>query len=84
MTCSWPSTVARLPAPVDWVPLLVYVFDRRRIRHRVLPWFHPGAAQRESRPGPGIAIAAALNAAYHVGYGMSAEGMIFLFGLGEV
>lgn len=33
---------------------------------------------------PGIALAAALYSVYHVGYGMSGEGMAFLFGLGVV
>lgn len=33
---------------------------------------------------PGIAIAAGLYAAYHVGYGMGGDGMVFLFGLGVV
>ena len=33
---------------------------------------------------PGIAIAAGMYAAYHVGYGMGGEGMVFLFGLGVV
>lgn len=73
-----------LPAPVDWVPLLVMsltvgafetVFFRGFVQVRL------GASLGQA---PGIAIAAALYAAYHVGYGMSAEGMVFLFGLGVV
>lgn len=73
-----------LPAPVDWVPLLVMsltvgafetVFFRGFVQVRL------GASLGQAS---GIAIAAALYAAYHVGYGMSAEGMVFLFGLGVV
>ena len=73
-----------LPEPVDWVPLLVMsltvgafetVFFRGFVQTRLSASF--GRA-------PGIAIAAALYAVYHVGYGMSGEGMIFLFGLGIV
>lgn len=71
-----------LPEPVGWVPLLVMsltvgafetVFFRGFIQTRLSASFGQAA---------GIAIAAALYAAYHVGYGMSGEGMIFLFGLG--
>ena len=74
----------RLPAPVEWVPLLVMsltvgafetVFFRGFVQVRLTASF--GQA-------PGIAIAAGLFAAYHVGYGMGGEGMIFLFGLGVV
>lgn len=73
-----------LPEPVDWVPLLVMsltvgafetVFFRGFVQTRLSASF--GRA-------PGIAIAAVLYAAYHVGYGMSGEGMVFLFGLGVV
>ena len=73
-----------LPEPVDWVPLLIMsltvgafetVFFRGFVQTRLSASF--GRA-------PGIAIAAALYAVYHVGYGMSGEGMVFLFGLGTV
>lgn len=73
-----------LPEPVDWIPLLVMsltvgafetVFFRGFVQTRLSASF--GRA-------PGVATAAALYAAYHVGYGMSGEGMIFLFGLGIV
>ena len=73
-----------LPEPAGWVPLLVMsltvgafetVFFRGFVQTRLSASF--GRA-------PGVAIAAALYAAYHVGYGMSGEGMVFLFGLGIV
>jgi uncharacterized protein len=73
-----------LPEPEGWVPLLVMsltvgafetVFFRGFIQARLSASF--GRA-------PGIAVASALYAAYHVGYGMGGEGMVFLFGLGIV
>ena len=73
-----------LPEPVGWVPLLIMsltvgafetVFFRGFVQTRLSASF--GRA-------PGIAVAAALYAAYHVGYGMSGKGMVFLFGLGTV
>ena len=74
----------RLPQPVDWVPLLAMalavgvfesVFFRGFIQGTLEPMF--GAA-------PALAIAAALYAAYHFGYGMGPSDMLFLFGLGVV
>ena len=74
----------RLPAPVDWVPLLVMslvvgafeaVFFRGFIQNRLEASF--GTL-------PGVAGAAALYAVYHVGYGMGGDEMVFLFGLGVI
>ncbi|HJU81919.1 MAG TPA: CPBP family intramembrane glutamic endopeptidase [Acidimicrobiia bacterium] len=74
----------RLPAPVDWVPLLAMslvvglfeaVFFRGFIQNRLEASF--GLR-------PAIAIAASLYSLYHVGYGMGIEEMWFLFGLGVV
>jgi membrane protease YdiL (CAAX protease family) len=74
-----------LPAePVDWVPLLVMsltvglfeaVFFRGFVQTRLEASFGPVA---------GVGGAAAMYALYHVGYGMQAAEMIFLFGLGVV
>ncbi|MGA7228364.1 MAG: CPBP family intramembrane glutamic endopeptidase [Acidimicrobiia bacterium] len=73
-----------LPAPVDWVPLLVMslvvgffeaVFFRGFIQSRLEASF--GAV-------PAVAGAALLYALYHLGYGMGMEEMWFLFGLGAV
>lgn len=73
-----------LPRPVDWVPLLALaitvgffeaVFFRGFIQARLEASFGPIA---------GVAGAAALYAVYHVGYGMEATEMLFLFGLGVV
>ncbi len=73
-----------LPEPVDWVPLLVMslvvgffeaVFFRGFIQGRL-----------EASFGPGLAVlgAAVLYSLYHVGYGMPADELVFLFGLGVV
>ncbi|MDP9987556.1 CPBP family intramembrane metalloprotease [Arthrobacter sp. FW306-05-C] len=73
-----------LPRPVDWVPLAALaitvgffeaVFFRGFIQARLEASFGPIA---------GVAGAAALYAAYHVGYGMTGSEMLFLFGLGVV
>jgi membrane protease YdiL (CAAX protease family) len=71
-----------LPAPVDWVPLLVMsmmvgiyesVFFRGFIQNRLEEQFGPVV---------GIGGAAALYGAYHIGYGMDGQEMLFLTGLG--
>jgi hypothetical protein len=71
-----------LPAPVDWVPLLVMsvvvglfeaIFFRGFIQNRL---------EHSFGMIPGIVGGAAFYAAYHVGYGMGAGEMLFLFGLG--
>jgi membrane protease YdiL (CAAX protease family) len=73
-----------LPAPVDWVPLLTMalmvglfeaIFFRGFIQTRLSASFGPV---------PGVFAAAALYALYHVGYGMGAREMVFLFALGLV
>jgi membrane protease YdiL (CAAX protease family) len=73
-----------LPRPIDWVPLLAMslvvgffeaIFFRGFIQTRLEASF--GALA-------GIGGAAALYAAYHIGYGMGASEMVFLFGLGVV
>ena len=73
-----------LPEPVDWVPLLVMslvvggfeaVFFRGFVQNRLEASF--GTAV-------GVAGAALLYSIYHVGYGMGADEMVFLFGLGVI
>ncbi len=73
-----------LPAPADWVPLLcmalvVGVFESVFFRGFV-------QTRLESQFGPvtGVAGAAALYGAYHVGYGMAGGELLFLTGLGGV
>jgi uncharacterized protein len=73
-----------LPAPVNWVPLLVMalvvgvfesIFFRGFIQNRLEAHFGPVA---------GIAGAAVLYGLYHVGYGMGTNQLLFLTGLGVV
>jgi membrane protease YdiL (CAAX protease family) len=73
-----------LPEPVDWVPLLVMslvvgafeaVFFRGFIQNRL---------EASLGTGVGLAGAALLYSLYHVGYGMGADEMVFLFGLGVI
>jgi membrane protease YdiL (CAAX protease family) len=73
-----------LPAPVDWVPLLVLsltvglfeaVFFRGFVQTRLEANFGIPA---------GVVGAAVLYSLYHVGYGMTGSEMVFLFGLGVV
>ena len=73
-----------LPAPVDWVPLMVMsltvglfeaVFFRGFIQTRLEASFGPAV---------GVGGAAVLYAYYHVGYGMGTVEMVFLLGLGVV
>jgi hypothetical protein len=73
-----------LPRPVDWVPLVALaltvgffeaVFFRGFVQHRLHESFGPVA---------GVGGSAVLYALYHVGYGMGASEMLFLFGLGVV
>jgi uncharacterized protein len=73
-----------LPAAVDWVPLLcmslvVGVFEAIFFRG-----FIQTRLERQFGTAPGIAGAAVLYGAYHLGYGMGAEEMVFLAGLGVV
>lgn len=74
----------KLPAPVDWVPLLVMslmvglfeaIFFRGFLQTRLEASFGTVA---------GVAGAAALYGAYHVGYGMGGDEILFLFGLGVI
>ncbi|GAA1949954.1 hypothetical protein GCM10009798_06480 [Nocardioides panacihumi] len=73
-----------LPAPVDWVPLLVMalvvgvfetIFFRGFIQTRLEAAFGPVG---------GIGGAAVLYGLYHVGYGMGGSELVFLSGLGIV
>lgn len=73
-----------LPAPVDWVPLLVMaltvgVFESVFFRGFV-------QTHLEARFGtvPGVGGAAILYGVYHVGFGMTGTDLLFLTGLGIV
>lgn len=73
-----------LPAPVDWVPLLVMSLTVGAFETVFFRGFVQTRLSASLGRIPGIALAAALYAVYHVGYGMNGEGMVFLFGLGVV
>ena len=73
-----------LPAPVDWVPLLVMSLTVGAFETVFFRGFVQNRLSASLGLAPGIALSAALYALYHVGYGMGGEGMIFLFGLGVV
>ena len=73
-----------LPPPVDWVPLLcmslvVGVFESVFFRG-----FVQSILEAQFGPVAGVAGAAVLYGAYHVGYGMSGTALFFLTGLGIV
>jgi membrane protease YdiL (CAAX protease family) len=73
-----------LPAPVDWVPLLVMSLTVALFE----AVFFRGLVQTRLEASFGIPVgvvgAAVLYALYHVGYGMAGSEMAFLFGLGVV
>jgi hypothetical protein len=73
-----------LPAPVDWVPLLVMSVVVGFFEAVFFRGFVQGRLEASLGAVPGIGGAALLYAAYHVGYGMGAREMVFLFGLGVV
>jgi uncharacterized protein len=73
-----------LPAAEDWVPLLVMALVVGVFESIFFRGFVQSRLEEEFGPVIGIAVAAALYGAHHVGYGMGADEMIFLFGLGLV
>lgn len=73
-----------LPAPVDWVPLLVMSFMVGLFEAVFFRGFIQGRLQASFGTVPGVLGAAGLYGLYHVGYGMGGDEMLFLFGLGVV
>lgn len=73
-----------LPAAVDWVPLLIMSFMVGLFEAVFFRGFVQTRLQASFGSVFGVAGAAGLYAAYHVGYGMSGDEMLFLFGLGIV
>jgi membrane protease YdiL (CAAX protease family) len=74
----------QLPAPVDWVPLLTMALMVGLFEAIFFRGFVQTRLSASFGPIPGAVAAAALYALYHVGYGMGAREMVFLFGLGLV
>lgn len=73
-----------LPRPVDWVPLFVMAFTVGVFESVFFRGFVQGRLEASLGVGPAVAVASVLYALYHVGYGMTADEMVFLFGLGVV
>jgi membrane protease YdiL (CAAX protease family) len=73
-----------LPEPVDWVPLLVMSLVVGFFEAVFFRGFVQGRLEASFGAGPAVLGAAVLYSLYHVGYGMQADEMVFLFGLGVV
>jgi uncharacterized protein len=73
-----------LPAPVDWVPLLVLSLTVGVFEAVFFRGFVQGRLEASFGTAGGVVGAAVLYALYHVGYGMAGSEMVFLFGLGVV
>jgi len=74
----------RLPAAVDWVPLLLMSVTVGLFEAIFFRGFVQGTLERSIGAAPAVLAAAGLYGLYHVGYGMGASDMLFLFGLGVV
>ena len=75
---------ASLPQPVDWIPLLMMAITVGAFEAVFFRGFIQGTLEPALGAAPALAIAAALYALYHFGYGMGPSDMLFLFGLGVV
>jgi hypothetical protein len=73
-----------LPAPQDWVPLLVLSLTVGLFEAVFFRGFVQGRLEDSFGTAVGVVGAATLYALYHVGYGMTGSEMVFLFGLGVV
>jgi len=73
-----------LPEPVDWVPLLVMSLVVGFFEALFFRGFVQGRLEASFGSGPAVTAAAVLYSLYHLGYGMGADEMVFLFGLGVV
>jgi membrane protease YdiL (CAAX protease family) len=73
-----------LPEAVDWVPLLVMSLVVGLFEAVFFRGFIQGRLEASFGVIPAVGGAALLYAVYHVGYGMGANEMWFLFGLGVV
>src|SRR5512132_1782370 len=72
----------QLPAPVDWLPLLVLSLAVGLFEAIFFRGFIQGRLQAAFGTGPAVAGASALYALYHIGYGMGLGELGFLFALG--
>jgi len=74
----------QLPAPVDWIPLLLMSLTLGFFEAVFFRGFVQGTLERSIGVAPAVVAAAALYSLYHFGYGMGPADMLFLFGLGVV
>jgi uncharacterized protein len=74
----------QLPAPVDWIPLLLMSLTVGLFEAVFFRGFIQGTLERSIGVAPAVIVAAALYSLYHLGYGMAPSDMLFLFGLGVV
>lgn len=73
-----------LPAPVDWVPLLLMSLTVGLFESIFFRGFIQNRLEASFGPVLGIGLAAGLYGLYHFGYGMGSEEIVFLAGLGVV
>jgi CAAX protease family protein len=73
-----------LPAPADWVPLLVMALVVGVFESIFFRGFIQNRFEAQFGPVLGIAGTAALYGLYHVGYGVGSGELVFLAGLGVV
>ncbi len=73
-----------LPAPVDWVPLLVMALVVGVFESVLFRGFIQNRLEEQFGSAVGIGGAAVMYGMYHVGYGMGGEEILFLTGLGVV
>ena len=73
-----------LPAAKDWVPLLGMSLMVGFFEAVFFRGFVQGRFQASFGTGPAVFGAALLYSLYHIGYGMPAEEMLYLYGLGIV
>jgi membrane protease YdiL (CAAX protease family) len=73
-----------LPAPVDWVPLLVMALVVGVFESIFFRGFIQNRLEEQYGSRVGVGGAAVLYGLYHVGYGMGTDELLFLTGLGVV
>src|ERR1051326_1579863 len=69
----------QLPAPIDWIPLLLMSLTVGFFEAAFFRGFVQGTLERSIGVAPAVIAAAALYSLYHVGYGMGPSDMLFLF-----
>ena len=73
-----------LPEPVEWIPLLLMSLTVGMFESIFFRGFIQNRLEESFGPVTGIGLAAVLYGLYHFGYGMGAEEIVFLTGLGVV